>query len=103
MLIIRNESSDEEVVPDTPPVSTPVIVSVPPVSNIQVSQISSQPLEIVTTKSVSEEVPIFDTVVNVSDTGAPITSVDTTMPISLPITFPISTIIVIYTHLIFDI
>ncbi|KAL7595681.1 hypothetical protein Lser_V15G29838 [Lactuca serriola] len=54
-MVIRNESSDEEVVPETPPVTT-------------------------------MEVPISDTIVNISDTGAPILSVASTLQTSLPIT-----------------
>ncbi|KAL7607644.1 hypothetical protein Lser_V15G16187 [Lactuca serriola] len=96
-MVIHNESSDDEVVPETPPISLPIttMVTVPlPIS--QPSQISppiSQPsqssliisqtqlLEIDLTKSITEEVPISDTVVNVSDTGAPIPSVASTLPI----------------------
>ncbi|XP_052619606.1 uncharacterized protein LOC128125976 [Lactuca sativa] len=92
-LIICNESSDEEVVPETPPVSVVVTVSLPPVSipiTSQISTTTSIPLEVVTTKSVSKEVPTSDMVVNVSDTGAPITSVETTLPINLSASLPIS-------------
>ncbi|KAL7609544.1 hypothetical protein Lser_V15G13888 [Lactuca serriola] len=87
-MVIHNESSDEEVVPETPPISLPIttMVTVPlPIS--QPSQISppisqTQLLEIDLTKSIHEEVPISDTVVNVSDTGAPIPSSATTLPIT---------------------
>ncbi|KAL7607148.1 hypothetical protein Lser_V15G19426 [Lactuca serriola] len=73
-MVIRNESSDEEIVPETPPVPSTVNVSLPiiPTSQISTTLPLTKPLEIVTTKSVSEEVPISDTVVNVSDTRAPI-------------------------------
>ncbi|KAL7605237.1 hypothetical protein Lser_V15G14681 [Lactuca serriola] len=56
-MIIRNESSDEEVVPETPPVSisTVVTVSLPIIS--QISTTTSIPLKVVTNKPVSEEVP----------------------------------------------
>ena len=93
-MVIRNESSDEEIVPETPPVTSTVNVSLPIIHTSQISTTLplTKPLEIVTTKSVSEEVPISDTVVNVSDTGAPILSVATTIPISLPISLPIVSI-----------
>ncbi|KAL7601073.1 hypothetical protein Lser_V15G24877 [Lactuca serriola] len=95
-MVIRNESSDEEVVPKTPPVTTMVNVSLPILSTSQISTTISQtqPLEIVLTKSVTEEVPISDMVVNVSDTGAPIAS---TIQTSLPIT-TLSTTSSIFDH-----
>ncbi|KAL7586161.1 hypothetical protein Lser_V15G40639 [Lactuca serriola] len=87
-MVIRNESSDDEVVPETPPISLPittmVTVSLPISQPSQISPIISQTqlLEIALTKSITEEVPISDTVVNVSDTGARIPSVATTLPIT---------------------
>ncbi|KAL7604923.1 hypothetical protein Lser_V15G18161 [Lactuca serriola] len=87
-LVIRNESSDDEVVPETPPISLPittmVTVSLPISQPSQSSPIISQTqlLEIDLTKSITEAVPISDTVVNVSDTGAPIPSVASTLPIT---------------------
>ncbi|KAL7604851.1 hypothetical protein Lser_V15G19577 [Lactuca serriola] len=87
-LVIRNESSDDEVVPETPPISLPVTTMVtvpPPISQpSQSSPIISQTqlLEIDHTKSITEEVPISDMVVNVSNTGAPIPSVASTLPIT---------------------
>ncbi|KAL7591219.1 hypothetical protein Lser_V15G33877 [Lactuca serriola] len=96
-MVIHNESSDDEVVPETPPISLPITTMVtvplpisqpsqipPPISQpSQSSPIISQTqlLEIDLTKSITEEVPISDTVVNVSDTGAPIPSVASTLPI----------------------
>ncbi|CAI9302926.1 unnamed protein product [Lactuca saligna] len=93
-MVIRNESSDEEVVPETPPVTSMVNVSLPMIHTSQISTTIPQtkPLEIVLTKSVSEEVPISDTVVNVSDTGAPILSVAPTIQTSLPISLPVTTL-----------
>ncbi|KAL7609165.1 hypothetical protein Lser_V15G10960 [Lactuca serriola] len=93
-MVIRNASSDEEVVPETPPVTSMVNVSL---SMILTSQISTtipqtKPLEIVLPKSVSEEVPISDTVVNVSDTGTPILSVAPTIQTSLPISLHVTTL-----------
>ncbi|KAL7602722.1 hypothetical protein Lser_V15G16687 [Lactuca serriola] len=83
-MVIRNESSDEEVVLETPPVTTMVTVSLPisQPSHISTTISQTQPLEIALTKSITEEVPISDTVVNVSDTGAPIPSVASTLPIT---------------------
>ncbi|KAL7601335.1 hypothetical protein Lser_V15G25283 [Lactuca serriola] len=83
-MVIRNESSDEEVVPETPHVTTMVTVSLPISQPLHISTTISQtqPLEIALTKSITEEVPISDTVVNVSDTGAPIPSVASTLPIT---------------------
>ncbi|KAL7612549.1 hypothetical protein Lser_V15G06652 [Lactuca serriola] len=93
-MVIHNESSDEEIVPENPPVTSMVNVFLPIIHTSQISTTLPQtkPLEIVPTKSVSEEVPISDTVVNVSDTGAPILSVATTIPISLPISLPVVSI-----------
>ena len=89
-MIIRNESSEDEVVPETPLVSTSPMVNISLPITSQISTTTTIPLEVVTTKSVHEEVPTSDMVVNVSDTGAPITSVETIMPINLSTSLPIS-------------
>ncbi|KAL7587313.1 hypothetical protein Lser_V15G40383 [Lactuca serriola] len=93
-MVIHNESSDEEVVPETPPVTSMINVSLPIIHSSQISTTITQtkPLEIVLTKSVSEEVPISDMVVNVSDTGEPILSVAPTIQTSLPISLPVTTL-----------
>ena len=86
--MFRDESSDSEIVPDTPLGSTP-----PKVSTLIISSLASPtttifstvsiPLEIGVTKSFSEEVPISDFHTNISDTGVGvIMSVDNTNLVS---------------------
>ncbi|KAL7617007.1 hypothetical protein Lser_V15G03290 [Lactuca serriola] len=86
-LVIQNESSDDEVVPETPPVSTTVTVTLPITS--QVSTTISTPLEVVTHTSVLEEEIISDKVINVSNTETPITNIELTEPITSLPPFPL--------------
>ncbi|CAH1440590.1 unnamed protein product [Lactuca virosa] len=58
-IVLRDDSSKNEVVPDTPPVSsTPMVTSVPIISSvtliIPIAPSTTIPLEIVVTKSISE-------------------------------------------------
>lgn len=62
-LVVRDESSDNEIVPEVPMGSKSPVTST-------TSTTSIIPTEIVLTKSVTEEVQISDIIVNVSDTGA---------------------------------
>lgn len=86
-LVVREESSDSDIVPETPlgsnspKVSTPLVTSsVPPTTTI--IPITTIPLEIVVTKSVIEEVPISNCRTNVSDMGVEVNlSVDPTKPV----------------------
>ena len=69
-LVIRDDSSDNKVVPDTPIASTsPMVTSTPIVSLISnvstISPTTTIPLEILVTKSFTEEVPISNIAVNV--------------------------------------
>lgn len=69
-LVVREESSDSGIIPETPLGSNSLKLSQPLILTNVSLPTTTVPLKIVVTKPVSEEVPISTIVANVSDTGA---------------------------------
>lgn len=93
--IVRDDLSENKAIPETPLVSTSLmVISTPIISSVSyvttVEPTVTIPLEIMVSKSVTEEAPISNINANVSNMGVHV-SVDILQPISLSSSLPLIT------------